>query len=219
MNMNKLFVVVCVGFYLLSSVSDTEAQGAVSGVQMTYETFEMSPEGAVEILATGRIYLTNRTDGRYRIDRERQRAGVRERTTEIHTRDQQRITINHDLRIALNGPRAASWEAPSMIPRVTVPAETNHDDRIYRAEPTGVTRTIGPAILAEWASAPGPDGTRLVSWIDQESQMPVAMEIWHPDGSKSGDRITSAARVQFTDDTFAIPGGYTSQPLLERTRR
>ena len=219
MNMNKLFVVACAGFCLLSSVSDTGAQGTVSGVQMTYETFEMSPEGAVEILATGRIYLTNRTDGRYRIDRERQRAGVRENTTEIHTSDQQRITINHDLQIALSGPRAATWEVPSRIPRVTVPAAVDRGGRVYRAEPTGATIAIGPAILAEWASAPGTDGTRLVSWIDQESQKAVAMEIRYPNGSVSGDRITSAARVQFSPDTFAIPVGYGSQSLLDRRER
>lgn len=219
MNMNKLVVVACVGFCLLPAVSDTEAQGVVSGVQMTYESFEMSPEGVMEIQSTGRIYLTNRIDGRYRIDRERQRDGVREHTTEIHTSDGQRITINHDLRIALSGPRAASWEMPSMIPRVTVPAAADSGGGVYRAQPTGATIAIGPAILAEWASAPGADGTRLLSWIDEESQRPVAMEIRHPDGSVSGDRITSATRVQFSPDTFAIPGGYRAQSLLDRRER
>lgn len=205
----------------LMAVPGTLAQDGASAVVMTYEDVYVTPEGAREVMATGRMYLTPVTDGRFRIDRQRAIDGGIERTTEIRSADR-RITINHDLQVALWGPAATWWEIPSLKPTATVrfPAAEggHHHDESAEQRKTGRVMTIGPAILIAWEGR-FEDGTRTVSWQDQQSGRFVATEIWMPDGAMTGETITSAARTTLDSSTFEIPRRYTVRSVVQGEQR
>lgn len=199
----------------------------VNGAVVTYERVSVTAAGAVRVLETGTHYLTPMTDGRYRRDVERTTGGASEHLSEIVIGDQ-RVTVNHTMKIALWGPRSVWWEAPSLRPMVTLSrpstpapatespdADGGHggDAREPRgAVPTDEVRTIGPLLLRAWVQDEA-DGMRIVSWLDEQSQQFVADEYRSPDGSWSGTRVTSAARKNLPADTFAIPAGYDARPV------
>lgn len=204
----------------LMAVPGTLAQDGASAVVMTYEDVYVTPEGAREVLATGRMYLTPVTDGRFRIDRQRAIDGGIERTTEIRSADR-RITINHDMQVALWGPASTWWAIPSLRPTATVrfpAAEGEHHDESAEQRKTGRVMTIGPAILLAWEGR-FEDGTRTVSWQDQQSGRFVATEIWMPDGAMTGETITSAVRMTLDGSTFAVPSGYTARSVVRGEQR
>ena len=211
----------CLLGLVLIAVPAVLAQDSASGVVMTYEDVYVSPEGAREVLATGRIYLMPSGDGRFRMDRQRAVNGGVERTTEIRTGDL-RVTINHEMQVALSGPANTWWETPSLKPLATVqvPApegEHVHDDGAEQLE-TGRVMTIGPAILLEWEGRLD-DGTRVVSWQDQQSGRFVATEMWMLDGAMTGETITSATRTTLDGGRFRIPDGYTARSIARGEQR
>lgn len=214
---------MCLLGLVLTAVPGAFAQDRASAVVLTYEEVYVTPEGAREILSTGRVYLTPRTDGRFRIDRQRAVDGGVEQTTEIRDADR-RITINHGMQVALWGPRFTWWEPPSLAPMVTVrvpaAADGGHHEDSDSAElrKTGRVMTIGPAILLAWEGRME-DGTRVISWEDQQSTQVVATEIWMPDGSMTGETITSAARTVLNGSTFEIPSGYTARSVTRGAQR
>lgn len=207
----------------------------VDGAVVTYERVSVTAAGDVRVLETGTHYLTPMTDGRYRRDVERITGGAPEHLSEIVIGDR-RITVNHTMRVALWGPRSVWWEAPSLRPMVTLPrpstpapatespdaggghegdAGGGHGGDAHR--PRGAVRTdelrkVGPLLLRAWVQEE-PDGMRIVSWLDEQSQQFVADEFRSPDGGWSGTRVTSAARKSLPADTFAIPAGYDARPV------
>lgn len=199
----------------------------VDGAVVTYERVSVTAAGDVRVLETGTHYLTPMTDGRYRRDVERTTGGAPEHLSEIVIGDQ-RITVNHTMGLALWGPRSVWWEAPSLRPMVTLPrpstpatatespdAGGGHGGDAHQprgAVRTDELRTIGPLLLRAWVQE-DPDGMRIVSWVDEQSQQSVADEFRAPDGSWSGTRVTSAARKNLPADTFAIPAGYDARPV------
>lgn len=218
----------------------------VDGAVVTYERVLVTAAGDVRGLETGTHYLTPKTDGRYRRDVERTTGGAPEHLSEIVVGDQ-RITVNHTMKIALWGPRSVWWEAPSLRPMVILPRSSppapategpdagggrggdaggGHGGHGSDAggghggdahEPRGAVRTdevrtIGPLLLRAWVQEE-PDGMRIVSWLDEQSQQSVADEFRSPDGGWSGTRVTSAARKSLPADTFAIPAGYDARPV------
>lgn len=207
----------------------------VDGAVVTYERVLVTAAGDVRVLETGTHYLTPKTDGRYRRDVERTTGGAPEHLSEIVVGDQ-RITVNHTMKIALWGPRSVWWEAPSLRPMVILPrsstpapategtdaggghgsdAGDGHGSDAHEprgAVPTEEVRMIGPLLLRAWVQEE-PDGMRIVSWLDEQSQQSVADEFRSPDGSWSGTRVTSAARKNLPADTFAIPAGYDARPV------
>lgn len=207
----------------------------VDGAVVTYERVLVTAAGDVRVLETGTHYLTPKTDGRYRRDVERTSGGAPEYLSEIVVGDQ-RITVNHTMKIALWGPRSVWWEAPSLRPMVILPrsstpapategpdaggghgseAGNGHGSHAHEprgAVPTDEVRMIGPLLLRAWVQEE-PDGMRIVSWLDEQSQQSVADEFRSPDGSWSGTRVTSAARKNLPADTFAIPAGYDARPV------
>lgn len=189
------------------------AQDGASAVVMTFEDVYVAATGEREVLGTGTAYLTPTADGRFRIDRQRAISDAVEQTTEI-IGGGQRTTINHNMRLALRGPANTWWETPSLAPIATInlPVDDGHDqgsDGRDSAEqfPTGNVMTVGPAILLEWEGHMG-DGTRIVAWQDRQSGQFVSTQIFPPDGSMTGEVITSAARVQVDRGTFEIPSDY-----------
>ena len=211
----------CLLGLVLTAVPGAFAQGGASAVVLTYEEVYVTPEGAREVLATGRVYLTPRTDGRFRIDRWRAVDGGVEQITEIRNADR-RITINHGMQVALWGPASTWWEVPSLAPMATVrvPAaagERHHEDSAEQRK-TGRVMTIGPAILLAWEGRME-DGTRVISWQDQQSTQVVATEIRMPDGAMTGETITSAARTVLDGSTFEIPIGYAVRSVARGEQR
>ncbi len=220
MNISRL--VLLLGFIVLAG-HGTLAQDGPSVVMMTFDDVYISPEGDRDVMKTGRIYLTPVTDGRFRIDRHRFVDGEVERTTEVTDGDR-RITINHNMEIALWGPAGTWWEMPSTVPMATLhipDSDATVDDQDHdTAEQlkTGNVVTVGPAILIEWAGGME-DGTRVVSRQDQQSGKFVATQITLPDGSMTGEVITSAARTVVPMNTFEIPQNYTVQSVVRGGRR
>lgn len=204
-----------------------QQDGGVSGVIVTFERVFESNEGQTVSLGTGTLYLTPKHVSLWRRDVRRPfpPSGETFESTEIRT-ELERVTISHDLKNAIRGPRNAYWEPQAPIPSIVsyLPAPTadrghshaeaphSHGDNGGEMKLSSGLRTYGPMVLRAWTTS-HQDGSLTVIWVDDESDEVVVREMHLPDGSMAGERLRSAKRASLPADTFGIPAGYTVREL------
>ena len=179
----------------------------LSTIRADYErTLVLPATGEVRVLEVGTYYLV--PDGRYRVDK----LIDGERTSLISLPGEgERITLNHELGLAVRGSDRLPWVGPSIQP----PPLRESD---ARTESLGL-RMLGPLALTGFRQAvPIPDVGNIVNewWVWMNHGTPpilVEMTYTGPDGLVDSQRISTARLATMTTDEFKVPPSYGVQDL------
>ena len=262
-------VIVVMGFVAFDVSAQFGNRGA-GAFEMEFERFLRNGETGENILVeTGTHFVTD--DGRYRRDSTMLRSwdgrDINERTSEIWIPPEgqtfatwippdiseqlnlalpltqaERITINHDMGIAVRGPFDRMWEPPS---RYASTLYEPVDSEVPVGEPDGTEapemdfstlqalvpedlgeKTIGSLLVHGFRQQmPTPDGMvfTIEFWeavLPQMSQspMPIVVERFIRDDAGNGEtmRVRSASRTILDAGFFDVPAGYTLQEISQR---